>query len=122
MAGDAYSTIERFWAIQDAGDYTQLAELFAPDAVLEDPIYGRFEGTDAIAGFFETMNAEMAERRVSFRLVELSGDDHTAWARWQATIATRRGEIVRDGVGIYRVREGRLVYYRDYMDPPPSPT
>jgi ketosteroid isomerase-like protein len=113
MAGDAYDTIKRFWEIQDHGDYAALAPLFADDAEVVDPVYGTFVGGEAIAGFFTMMNTEMAKAGASFRLVELAGDDTTAWAQWEAT--TNKG--VRQGVGVYRVREGRLTYYKDYMNP-----
>jgi ketosteroid isomerase-like protein len=113
MAGDAHDTIKRFWEIQDEGDYAALAPLFADDAEVVDPVYGTFVGGEAIAGFFTMMNTEMAKAGASFRLVELSGDDETAWAQWEAT--TNKG--VRHGVGIYRVRNGQLVYYKDYMNP-----
>ncbi len=113
MAGDAYDTIKRFWEIQDEGDYAALAPLFADNAEVVDPVYGTFVGGEAIAGFFTMMNTEMAKAGASFRLVELAGDDETAWAQWEAT--TARG--VRQGVGVYRVRNGRLTYYKDYMNP-----
>jgi steroid Delta-isomerase len=113
MAGDAYDTIRRFWEIQDGGDYAALAPLFADDAEVVDPVYGTFVGGEAIAGFFTMMNTEMAKAGASFRLVELSGDDETAWAQWEAT--TNKG--VRHGVGVYRVRDGRLTYEKDYMNP-----
>ncbi len=112
MAGDAHDTIKRFWEIQDGGDYSQLASLFADDAVLVDPVFGTFTGGEAIAGFMQRMNVEMAARGASFRLVELAGDDSTAWAQWEAT--TSAGP--RTGVGVYRVRDGKLIYYRDYMN------
>ena len=112
MAGDAYDTIKRFWEIQDEGDYSKLSALFADDAVLEDPIFGTYVGGEAIAGFMEKMNVEMRARGASFRLVELAGDDETAWAQWEAT--TSAGP--RQGVGVYRVRDGKLTYYRDYMN------
>ena len=112
MAGDAYDTIERFWKVQDDGDYSKLSELFADDAVLVDPVFGTFECAAAIAAFMEKMNVEMRARGASFRLVELAGDDETAWAQWEAT--TSSGP--RTGVGVYRVRDGKLTYYRDYMN------
>lgn len=112
MAGDAYDTIRRFWEIQDDGDYSALVPLFADGAVLEDPVFGSFVGGEAIAGFMASMNVEMAKRGASFRLVELAGDDETAWAQWEAT--TSAGP--RTGCGLYRVRDGRITYYRDYMN------
>lgn len=113
MAGDAYDTIRRFWEMQDAGDYAALSVLFADEAEVVDPIYGTFRGGEEIAGFFQMMNGEMAKIGATFRLVELAGDDETAWAQWEAT--TDHG--TRTGVGVYRVSNGKLTYYKDYMNP-----
>ena len=110
--GDAYDTIERFWALQDSGDYTTLIDLFAADAELVDPIYGTFSGREAIGDFMTRMTAELGPRGISFRLVELAGDDHTAWAQWELVAP----EGTRSGVGVYRVRDGHLTYYRDYLN------
>ena len=114
MTGDAHETLRRFWEIQDDGDYAKLAGLFSDDAELVDPVFGTFRGGAAIAGFMERMNVEMAKAGASFRLVELAGDDHVAWAQWEAT--TAKGP--RTGVGVYRARDGRITYYRDYMNEP----
>ena len=114
MAGDAQRTIEKFWAIQDGGDYTKLAPLFAEDAVVEDPVWGTHRGREAILGFMTTMVKEMGARGISFTVDEICGDEHTAWARW--TMHSPDGS--RGGVGIYKVSDGQLTYYRDYMDPP----
>jgi steroid Delta-isomerase len=112
MAGQAYETLRRFWELQDGGDYTKVSALFADDAVLVDPVFGTFEGGAAIAAFMERMNTEMAKVGASFDLLELAGDDECAWAQWVAH--TNRGD--RQGVGVYRVRDGQITYYRDYMN------
>jgi steroid Delta-isomerase len=114
MAGQAYDVLRQFWEVQDAGDYGALAPLFADDAELVDPVYGTFVGGEAIAAFMAKMNVEMAKIGASFRLTELSGDDETVWAQWEAV--TNRG--ARQGVGIYKVRNGKITYYRDYMNAP----
>lgn len=111
---DAYATIKRFWEIQDGGDYSLLGELFTDDAILVDPVFGTFTGGEAIAGFMTKMNTEMAKVGASFSLVELAGSGDTAWAQWKAV--TNSGE--RHGVGVYRTRNGKLTYYRDYMNAP----
>lgn len=113
MSGDAFDTITRFWTTQDAGDYTATVDLFAEDAVFEDPMYGTFRGRAEIGAFMSKMNAAMAERNGSFRAVRISGGERTAWAQWHFT--SDAGE--RDGVGIYEVDGGLITYYRDYMDP-----
>lgn len=114
MPGEAQRVIEEFWRIQDEGDYTKLAPLFAEDALLEDPVWGTHKGRDAILGFMTTMVKEMGERQINFTVDEICGDDHAVWARW--TMYSPEGS--RGGVGIYKVANGQLTYYRDYMDPP----
>ena len=113
MAGDAHDTIQRFWDTQDAGDYTATVELFAADALFEDPIYGTFEGREAIGAFMAKMNAAVGAINGVFRAEEISGDDETAWAQWR--FDSDNG--TRYGVGIYRVRNGEITYYKDYMNP-----
>jgi limonene-1,2-epoxide hydrolase len=114
MPGQAQDVIEQFWRVQDEGDYTKLAPLFAEDAVVEDPVWGTYRGRDAILSFMTKMVEEMADRKVHFTVDEICGDDHAAWARW--TLHSPAGQ--RGGVGIYKVDGGKLTYYRDYMDPP----
>lgn len=113
MAGDAHDTIRRFWRAQDSGDYTATVALFADDAVFVDPIYGTFEGRSAIGAFMAEMNDAVGAINGVFELEELAGDDTTAWAQWR--FVSDRGE--RFGVGVYRVRDGLITYYRDYMNP-----
>jgi steroid Delta-isomerase len=114
MAGQAYDVLKKFWDIQDEGDYSKVAPLFSDDATLVDPVFGTFVGGAAIAAFMEKMNVEMAKIGASFRLVELSGDEETVWAQWEAV--TNNG--ARTGVGIYKVHNGKITYYRDYMNAP----
>lgn len=110
---NARATIENFWKVQDGGDYTRLPDLFSDDAVLVDPFFGTFTGKEAIRGFMAKMVEEMGGRKTHFRVLDIAGDGEVAWAQWVAV--TPRGEI--NGCGLYRVRDGKLTYYRDYMNP-----
>mgnify|MGYP006207807685 FL=1 len=112
----AKEIIETFWRIQDEGDYTKVVDLFAEDAVLVDPFFGTFEGKAAIGEFMKKMNAEMGDRQTSFVVREIDGGGDVAWAQW--TAKTPAGEI--DGCGQYRVRDGLMTYYKDYMNAPNS--
>ena len=112
MTRTAQETIETFWRIQNSGDYTQVVPLFAEDAVLEDPFFGRFEGRTAIAGFMEKMVEVMGERKTRFTVKEIAGGGEVAWARWIAH--SPRGDI--EGCGLYRVVNGYMTYYCDYMN------
>ena len=112
----AKEIIETSWRIQDEGDYTKVVDLFAEDAVLVDPFFGTFEGKAAIGEFMKKMNAEMGARQTSFVVREIDGGGDVAWAQW--TAKTPAGEI--DGCGLYRVRDGLMTYYKDYMNAPNS--
>ena len=108
----ALETIQLFWELQDSRDYTRTVALFAEDAVLEDPFFGKFEGKEAIGEFMARMNNEMSERDIHFTVKEIAGGGEVAWAQWVAH--TPRGEI--EGCGLYRVVNGEMTYYRDYMN------
>ena len=110
----AKQTIEQFWRIQDEGDYTRVVELFAEDAILVDPFFGTFNGKKAIAGFMAKMNEEMKNRETDFVVREIAGAGETAWAQWVAK--TPAGDI--EGCGLYKVRDGLMTYYKDYMNQP----
>ena len=58
----AKEIIEKYWETQNEGDYTKVVDLFSDDAVLEDPIYGTFEGKKEIAKFMQKMTYEMGAR------------------------------------------------------------
>jgi limonene-1,2-epoxide hydrolase len=113
MPGEAQRVIEKFWATQDSGDYTRLVDLFAEDALLEDPVYGTYHGREEIRTFMTKMVEQLGPAGISFTLDEVCGDDHAVWSRW--TMHSPGGS--RGGCGIYKVRGGELTYYRDYMDP-----
>ena len=87
----AKEVIEKFWTIQDEGDYTKVVELFSEDAVLVDPFFGTFKGKEAIGEFMKKMNKEMASRETSFIAREIDGGGEIAWAQW--TAKTPNGEV-----------------------------
>ena len=110
----AKEIIETFWKIQDEGDYTKVVNLFSNDAILVDPFFGTFEGKIEIGRFMEKMNEEMASRETSFVVREIDGGGDVAWAQW--TAHTPNGDI--EGCGLYRVKDGLMTYYKDYMNAP----
>lgn len=115
----AKEVIKKFWDIQDKGDYTELVDLFSEDAVFEDPIYGTFNGKNEILGFMKKMNKEMRSRGMVFKARDIDGGGNIAWAQWVAN--TPSGDI--EGCGLYRVENGMMTYYKDYMNsPPPEPS
>ena len=108
----AQDVITTFWRIQDEGDYTAVVDLFAEDALFEDPVYGTFEGRAAIGEFMAKMNEVMSSSKTHFVVRDIAGDDAVAWAQW--TARTPNGDI--EGCGLYKVADGKITYYKDYMD------
>ncbi|MEM1433173.1 MAG: nuclear transport factor 2 family protein [Pseudomonadota bacterium] len=106
----AKATIEQFWSIQNGRDYTKLVPLFADDAVFVDPSIGVVRGKDAIASLFAQITEDLAEQGAHFDVLEIAGDEHVAWSRW----VWRRPDGDVEGVGLYRVENGKLTYYRDF--------
>ena len=114
MAGKAYKVLKEFWLIQDSGDYTRMKHLFAKDAVFVDPIYGTFNGREEIGEFLLKMNSAVSAINGAFLLEKLSGDENTAWAQW----SFNSDHGYREGVGVYKVENSEITYYRDYMNEP----
>ena len=115
MADDAAVVINRFWDVQDEGDYTKLVHLFAEDAVLVDPFLGEIHGNQAIADYMQTMNEQVGASEGRFERVDLCAGGEAAWTSWNWI--TKDGTA--NGVTTYRVRDGKIVFYRDYMGSPP---
>ena len=112
--GQAKAVIERFWEIQNGHDYTKLIPLFADDAVFEDPAIGRVEGKEAITALLHRLTKELADKKMYFEVLEIAGDDSVAWSRW----LWKRPDGDLEGVGLYKVRDGQLISYRDFYAVP----
>jgi len=108
----ALEVIERFWAIQNAGDYAALGPLFGDDAIFTDLIYGEFRGNQAIAAYFAQMNTEMPANGITFELVDAAGDQRVAWSQWWCHFPN--GSI--PGWSLYTVSDGRITLDADYFD------
>ena len=65
-----------------------------------------------ILGFMKKMNEEMRSRGMVFKAKDIDGGGNIAWAQWVAK--TPSGDI--EGCGLYRVENGMMTYYKDYMN------
>ncbi len=112
VPGRSLALIERFWAIQNDGRYTELAPLFAEDARFSDILYGEFVGRSEIAGYFARMEAEMPAMGVSFELVDAAGDDTVGWSQWNC----RFPNGVVPGWTLHAFADGEFTLDADYFD------
>jgi uncharacterized protein (TIGR02246 family) len=109
-----------------SGDADGLADLFAPDAVIEFSFHGppgtpvRLEGREAIREYSRRVMASPL-RLEDYEVAELyqSQDPEVVIAemRAKATVTTTGRSITATSIQVLRIREGHIVLFRDFADP-----
>ena len=107
-------------------DADGLADLFAPDAVIEFSFHGppgtpvRLEGREAIREYSRRVMASPV-RLEDYEVAELyrTQDPEVVIAeiRAKATITTTGRPLAATSIQILRIREGHIVLWRDFADP-----
>lgn len=108
------------------GDADSLADLFAPDAVMEFCFHGppgtpvRLEGREAISEYSRRVMASPM-RIEDFEVTELyqTQDPEVVIVevRAKATLTTTGRSIAAMSIQVLRIQEGRIVLFRDFADP-----
>jgi uncharacterized protein len=108
------------------GDADGLADLFAPDAVIEFSFHGppgtpvRLEGREAIRAYSRRA-MESPLRLEEYEVAELyqAQDPEVVITeiRARATITTTGRSLTTTSIQILRIREGQIVLWRDFADP-----
>lgn len=108
------------------GDADGFADLFAPDAVIEFGFHGppgtpvRLAGREAIREYSRQVMA-WPLRLDNLEVVELhqSQDPEVMIVemRTEATVTTTGRSFTATSIQIFRIRDGRIVLFRDYADP-----
>src|SRR5215472_13773892 len=108
------------------GDADGLADLFAPDAVIEFSFHGppgmpvRLEGREAIRDYSRHSMASPL-RLEDYEVAELyqTQDPEVVIAEVQAkgTVTTTGRSLTATSIQILRIREGHIVLWRDFADP-----
>ena len=108
------------------GDAGGLADLFTPDAVIEFCFHGppgtpvRLEGREAIREYSRRVMASPL-RLEDYEVTELyqAQDPEVVIAemRATATVTTTGRPISATSIQVLRIRDGRIVLFRDFADP-----
>ena len=108
------------------GDADGLADLFAPDAVIEFSFHGppgtpvRLEGREAIRAYSRQIMASPL-RLEDYEVGELyqAQDPEVVIAemRATATMTTTGRLITATSIQVLRIRDGHIVLFRDFADP-----
>jgi len=118
MPGPAVDVIRQFGAVEDDQRYTRLVELFTDDAVYYDPFHGAQRGRDRIRAFMELMEQAVPGSGARFLDWEVEADETCGWARWTMAAPGPDGdEVPVPGQSLYRLRDGRVCFVADYVDP-----
>jgi uncharacterized protein len=108
------------------GDADGLADLFAPDAVMEFCFHGppgtpvRLEGREAIREYSRRVTASPL-RVEDYEVTELyqAQDPEVVIVemRAKATLTTTGRSVTAMSIQVLRIREGQVVLFRDFADP-----
>ena len=108
------------------GDADGLADLFAPDAVIEFSFHGlpgtpvRLEGREAIREYSRRV-MKSPLRLEDYEVTELyqtqDPEVMIVEMRAKATVTTTGRSITATSIQVLRIREGHIVLFRDYADP-----
>ena len=108
------------------GDADGLADLFAPDAVIEAPFAGhsgmpaRLEGREAIREHSRQVMASPL-RLEDYEVAELYQTQNPEVVivemRTKGTVTTTGRPFTATSIQILRIREGHIVLFRDFADP-----
>jgi|SRR5690242_14607595 uncharacterized protein (TIGR02246 family) len=108
------------------GDIDGFVDLFAPDAVLEGPFTGphgaslRLEGREAIREYSRQIMASPL-RLEDFETVELyqTQDPEVVIVelRTKGSVSTTGRTFTATSIQVFRIREGRILLFRDFADP-----
>ena len=108
------------------GDADGFADLFAPDAVIEAPFAGdsgmpaRLEGREAIRAYSRQAMASPL-RLEDYEVTELyqtqDAEVVIVEMRAKGTVTTTGRPFTATSIQILRIRDGRIVLFRDFADP-----
>jgi uncharacterized protein len=109
-----------------SGDADGLADLYAPDAVIESPFAGRsgmptrLEGREAIRAYSRQVMASPV-RLEDYDVAELyqTQDPEVVIAETRAkgTLTTTGQSFTTTSIQVLRIRDGHIVLFRDFANP-----
>jgi hypothetical protein len=119
---DSKTVLTRYVEAVQAGDAGTIRDVFAADATWqldgELPISGTWRGRDAILNdFLGTAMSYYQPGSVSLEITRIVAEGEHAVMEWTSRARTTRGEPYENHcIGVFTVRDGRIVRVREYMD------
>lgn len=111
------AVIEQAFTKLAAFDAQGVANYFAADGVIEDPVgTPPIQGTQAIVAYLETFPTLFKQLKIHSLDVTVCGQE--AAVKWRLRFKTRTGNVFfLDGVGIFKFnQEGKITSEREFFD------
>ena len=118
----AADVVRRHLARFDAGIHAELADAYAPAAVVEQPFLpgtrGRLEGREAIRAYFAAAASMPLQLRVRNLVLHETLDPEVVVAEYDYDgVVTASGETFEvANIHVFRIRDGLILSSRDYHD------
>lgn len=93
--------------------------MFTDDATFQDPRFPAFEGKEAVSAFFKQLAQENQMIGALWKPVKVFSEAGQVCVQWEVTNRKPMGEneIFIEGCSIFRLRDGKIYYYRGYWNP-----
>lgn len=112
---DAQQFMDALRTLEESGDAEPIANLYAPDAVVANPLGEHRGGPDAARKFWTTYRGTFDSIRSEFR--ETLEQDGVAMLEWTSTASIDGAEVVYGGVSVLTFGDGGITAFRSYFDP-----
>ena len=93
--------------------------MFTDNASFHDPRFSAFEGKEAVAGFFKRLAQENQLIDALWTPINTFTERGQVCVQWEVINQRHMGstEIFIEGCSIFRLRGGKIYYYRGYWNP-----
>lgn len=112
---DAWALVELVARAWEQGDLDAIIAPFAEDGVLMSP-GGRWQGHAAIRAAAEQFYQSARDVQITVTRVLISGEQGAAEWTWSETRLDDGSRHTADDAIIFTLRDGQVVYWREYFD------
>lgn len=123
MAADNLSTVQHLYAAFGRGDIDTVLEGLTPDVKWETngdqevyPTFGRFDGPEAVGGFFAHLGQALSFDIFSPDELHPSGDKVFVLGHSRMTVKATGKPVEFDWVHVFTFQDGKVKAFHDFVD------